>query len=103
MQLLQTAACKKKPKSLTSAAHQTVPKQQVFHGGCPVQRGGIRVVNVKVHKIGHVVLQVFPHAWQVMHQRHLHLIQLLSGPNSRKQENLGRVHSSYKSNFEFLS
>lgn len=43
------------------AGHQAVAEQQILHGGRPVQRRRIRIVDEEIGKVRNVIVQIFAH------------------------------------------
>lgn len=51
---------------LTSSRHKSIPEQQILHGGGPVERRGVVIVDVEVEEVCDVVLQVVSDGGQLV-------------------------------------
>lgn len=79
---------------LTCTGHQTVPEQQVLHGGRPIERSGVGIVDSEGQSVSHVIVKILADAWKVTDDRHTHRIELLPRPDAAVQENLRRVNGT---------
>lgn len=65
---------------LTCAGHQAVPEQQVLHGGCPIERSGIGVIDGEGQRVGDVIVKILANARKITDDRHTHRVELLPRP-----------------------
>lgn len=64
---------------LTCTRHQTVPEQQVLHGGRPIERRGVGVVDGEGQRVGDMIVKILADTRKIADNRHAHCIELLPG------------------------
>lgn len=82
--------------------HGSVLVKNVVQSGCPIQiASGRPILQLVTHVKGHVVLQVLPNTWEVVHLGNSHLFQLFLWTDSGEQQDLGRIYGSCGQNYFF--
>lgn len=84
--------------SLTCAGHETVPEQQVLHGGGPVERGGIGIVDGEAQSVGYMIVETLANTRKITDDRHTYRVELLSRSYAAVQEDLRRVNGACTTN-----
>lgn len=62
----------------TCAGHQAVSEQQVFHGGRPIERSGVSIIDGEGQSVGDVIVKIFADSRKIANDRHTYRIELLS-------------------------
>lgn len=88
--------CPRIPRSywLTCARHQSISEQKVLHGGCPIQRRGVGVVNGEGQRVSDMIVKIFADTRQIVNDWYTNSVQVFSWSDTAVQKYLWRVYST---------